>query len=42
MTLGDGPQVGAWRDAFTGEPLELGRGQEYNLPAWGYQVLVGA
>ena len=38
---------GAWNvvtswDAFTGETLELEQGQEYTLPAWGYQVLVGA
>ena len=42
VTLGDGPQAGAWRDAFTGETLELAQGQQYTLPAWGYQVLVGA
>jgi hypothetical protein len=42
VTLGDGPQVGAWGDAFTGETLELEKGQPYTLPAWGYQVLVGA
>ncbi len=42
VTLGDGPQVGTWRDAFSGETLELARGQEYHLPAWGYQVHVGA
>lgn len=42
VKLGDGPQAGAWRDAFTGEAVELGQGQEYTLPAWGHQVLVGA
>ena len=42
VKLGDGPQAGTWRDAFTGERVELSQGQEYTLPAWGHQVLVGA
>jgi hypothetical protein len=42
VTLGEGPQAGSWRDAFTDEAVELTVGQEYTLPAWGHQVLVGA
>ncbi|HSU74606.1 MAG TPA: alpha-glucosidase C-terminal domain-containing protein, partial [Terrabacter sp.] len=42
VKLGDGPQAGTWRDAFTGETVELEQGQAYTLPAWGHQVLVGA
>ena len=41
VVLGEGPQAGSWRDAFTGETVELAVGQSYTLPAWGYQVLVG-
>ena len=41
VVLGDGPQPGTWVDAFTGEKVTLTRGQEYTLPAWGHQVLVG-
>ena len=42
VTLGDGPQAGAWTDAFSGEQVELSRDQSYTLPAWGHQVLVGS
>ncbi|MFC7594770.1 alpha-amylase family glycosyl hydrolase [Terrabacter sp. GCM10028922] len=41
VVLGEGPQAGTWRDAVTDEPVELARGQEYTLAAWGHQVLVG-
>jgi glycosidase len=41
VTLGDGPQAGAWTDAFSGETLTLERDGELTLPPWGYRVLVG-
>ncbi len=42
VTLGDGPQVGAWVDAFDGTPVSLSGDDRMSLPAWGYRVLVGA
>ncbi|GAB3073888.1 alpha-amylase family glycosyl hydrolase [Intrasporangium mesophilum] len=41
VTLGDGPQVGVWVDAFDGTQVSLGRDDRMTLPAWGYRVLVG-
>ncbi|MBB2986934.1 alpha-amylase family glycosyl hydrolase [Terracoccus luteus] len=42
VVLGDGPQAGAWVDAFDGEAVQLQQGQSFTLPAWGHRVLVGA
>ena len=42
VTLGEGPQPGAWSDAFDGTPARLAVGDTLALPAWGHQVLVGA
>ena len=40
VTLGDGPQAGAWVDAFDGTQVSLSRDDRLTLPAWGYRVLV--
>lgn len=39
VQLGDGPQPGAWADAFTGEPVSLAANGPMTLPAWGHRVL---
>lgn len=42
VSLGDGPQLGEWADAFSGETLTVSAGARVELPAWGYRVLTGA
>ncbi len=40
-TLGEGPYGATWRDAFTGELVDLSQGASVSLPAWGCRVLAG-
>ncbi len=41
VTLGEGPYGATWRDAFTGELVDLSQGASVSLPAWGCRVLAG-
>ena len=40
FTFSDGPFAGEYRDAFSGEPLDVDRDTWFELPPWGYRVLV--
>jgi glycosidase len=40
FTFSDGPFAGEYRDAFSGEKLAVSPDTEFELPAWGYRVLV--
>jgi hypothetical protein len=40
FTFSDGPFTGEYRDFFSGESLDVGHDTEFELPPWGYRVLV--
>lgn len=40
ITFGDGPHLGTYGDAFTGERVVLDPSSTTTLPPWGYRVLV--
>lgn len=40
FSFSDGPFTGEYRDFFSGELLKVGHDTEFELPPWGYLVLV--
>ena len=42
VALGDGPQLGAWVDAFTGESMTVAAETRLELDGWGFRVFSGA
>ena len=40
VTLGEVPYPGTYRDAFTGDAVELSTLAELTLPGWGHRVLI--
>ena len=40
FTFSDGPYAGEYRDYFSGESLSVSQATEFELPPWGYRVLV--
>lgn len=40
FTFSDGPFTGEYRDYFSGESLDVGHDTEFELPPWGYRILV--
>ncbi|CCI52324.1 MAG: alpha-amylase family glycosyl hydrolase [Tetrasphaera jenkinsii] len=42
ITFDNGPHLGAWREHFTQESVELGADSSMTIEPWGYRVFLGA